>query len=270
VIVVHQTPPRVFNFKWIAQDSPAPFGGDTTYRSVRIALPYLIVLAAFHEGRGGQLYLGAENECFFRNEPLKSLDDKLCYPALLNCSRFEPQEGRPLSWICTQHLDRSQFVVDGEKGGTAALARCVHGGLTALLGHLLESGFNLSSEHHETSSWFSTTVEARIDERIGSVERWEEETAKDPLFVLEVPWLATGKSLGEVAARMMDRSMGRHAEISSASDVARLIFNSKRRRRRRSRAAELIEQTKLFVTTTTTADPLIPDTPDPDDEEADD
>ncbi|HEY2952916.1 MAG TPA: hypothetical protein VGK40_10050, partial [Verrucomicrobiae bacterium] len=67
---VHQTPPSVYRFKWIAKDSPAPYGSEAKYRTVRIALPYLLVFAVF-TGEHGQLTLSKNNECFFRTDPLE-------------------------------------------------------------------------------------------------------------------------------------------------------------------------------------------------------
>ena len=73
---VHQTPPSVYRFKWIAADSPAPYGSEAKYRTVRIALPYLLVFAVFI-GEPGQLTLSKHNECFFRNGPLDSEDNEV-------------------------------------------------------------------------------------------------------------------------------------------------------------------------------------------------
>ena len=53
VILVHQTPPQVYSFQWITNDSSQDFGPGTEYRTVRLALPYVVVLAVFHaSGRG--------------------------------------------------------------------------------------------------------------------------------------------------------------------------------------------------------------------------
>jgi hypothetical protein len=214
---VHQTPPRVFPFDWIAEGSPAPFGRGTRYRTVKLGLPYLIVLAVFGPGESGLLQLSQYNECFFRNHPLESIDDELLFPALLNCSKFNPPEGRPLSWICTQHLDQSVFLRE------ANFNRRLRGGLRALLHCLLETGFNYSSEHHEQSSWF--TQSARVDPRISTVDKWQAATAKDPLFALEVPWLKTGLTLRQVAERIFQNLKAPSSTVTTASDVARLIFN---------------------------------------------
>src|SRR5712691_6533875 len=83
-IWVHQTPPRVYQLKWIANDSPVKFGKGTKYRTVKLALPYLVTLAVFTPAENNQVQLSQLNECFFRKDPLDSLDDELFYPALLN------------------------------------------------------------------------------------------------------------------------------------------------------------------------------------------
>ena len=231
-IVVHQTPPRVYGFKWIAANSKADFGRGTRYRTVRIALPYLVVLAVFEGARGGHPTLSRRNECFFLNRPLDTngFDTELHYPALLNCSRFPDDPGNPLAWICTQHLNAPEFAAQ------TGLEGSIRAGLSALLRHLLESGFNRSSEHHELNSWYSESVSAGIDPRIASVEDWEKATAEDPLFVLEVPWLTTGVSLREVTRRIVGTCGSARTLPANASDVARVIHNHKKRPKRSRRS----------------------------------
>ena len=227
-IVVHQTPPRVYGFRWIANDSKEDFGDGTRYRSVRIALPYLVVLAVFEAPSGGLPTLSMRNECFFLNQPLDTngFETELHFPALLNCSRLPDGSKHPLSWICTEHLRPRDYVVKSN------LESSIRVGLSALLRHLLESGFNRSSENHELNSWYSESVAAGIDPRIASVEDWEKATAEDPLFVLEVPWLPTGKSLREVTKSIVGAGRTVQGPPANASDLARLIHNQKRTRRR--------------------------------------
>jgi len=211
-IWVHETPPRVYSFKWIASGSPARHGPGTEYCTVRIALPYLVVLAAFE----GDM-LSGQNECFFRQRPLETEDDELLYPALLNCSKFPPQEGRPLSWICTAKM------------GPESLGPCrnpkqrMRAGFKALMHCLLETGFNYSSEDNEGSSWF--TESTRVDPRVSTVESWSKASGENALFVLDVPWLKTGLSLRQVIDRMYAyRGIGGNGSLS-ASDLVRMIFN---------------------------------------------
>ena len=96
--------------------------------------------------------------------------------------------------------------------------------------------FNRSSEMHEGSSWFKETVDAAVDPRIASIETWQEASAQDPLFVLDVPWLATGKTLQEVCERIIRLAGPSRSAPGTASDIARLVINGKKPRRRTARA----------------------------------
>ena len=100
----------------------------------------------------------------FRTAPLESWDDELLYPALLNCSKFTPPEGKPLSWICTQHLNYAALSKETSPG------RRLRAGFRALMHCLLETGFNYSSENHEGASWFGESC--RVDPRVANVEAW--------------------------------------------------------------------------------------------------
>jgi hypothetical protein len=216
-IWIWESPPRVYHFDWIANDSTQPFGQGTKYRNVRLALPYVIVLATFARNEAGLPQLVSANECFFRNAPLKQFEDELCYPALLNCSKFSPPEGHPLSWICTQHLRVNPKM----QGRNAAERYCA--GFEALRHCLLETAFNYSSDHHEAASWFSES--RAVDPRLHTVEAWQEATAKDPLFVLEIPWLKTGLNVRQVTDRVFSNLGANKARVGSASGLARIIFN---------------------------------------------
>jgi len=214
---VHETPPRIHSLKWIAGDSATPFGSGTKYRTVRVALPYVVVLAVFEPREHGLQQLSARNECFFRVAPLASADDELLYPALLNCSKFTPPEGKPLSWICTAQMNRAPFANEPDTPRRLRL------GFQELMRCLFETGFNFSSEHHEGASWF--TESARVDRRIATIEAWERATAEAPTFVLDVPWLRTGLSLRAVLERIFGNARARRPALATARDVARLVFN---------------------------------------------
>lgn len=220
-VLVHQTPPRVHSFEWITNDSPSPYGLGATYRKVSIALPYMIVLAQFEEAPGCLPQLGGTSECFFSNRPidLEGMDTPLLYPALLNCSRFPIDEPlHPLAWICVQHLRPVRLTDETSK------SEAIRKGLQALLHHLLESRFNLSSENHELSSWFSETVKAEVDPRLASIETWEQHSAENPLFALDVPWLPTGHTLNEVVQRMARLRKSKDRRFTTARDLMRVIF----------------------------------------------
>jgi len=216
-IWAYERSPQVYNLKWITKDSKKRFGKDTKYRDVRIAMPYLIVLAVFLYDRSKGMRLSGKNECFFRNSPLKSLDDELYYPALLNCSKFSPPDHHPLSWICSTKLAFGKISSQTDDNARMRI------GLRELLHCLLETGYNESSEHHEDSSWF--TKSEKIDPRISTIENWQKATAEDSLFVLDIPWLPTGKTLGQITERIFDNHQVSDRKVKSAGDIHRILFN---------------------------------------------
>jgi hypothetical protein len=218
--VVWEAAPRVWPFRWIAPDSPRRFGPGTRYREVRLALPYVLVLAVFETSPHGGFALSGANECFFRNARLRSMEDEVRYPALLNCSKFADPEGHPLSWICTQHLDLSDLASDGSSPDAL-----VERSLRRLVTHLFDSGFNESSDVHEGASWFSETVRSEVDARIRSVETWHDATAADPCFAIEVDWLPTGRTLRQVLDRIAAQQSPSPARVRSGGDLARLVFD---------------------------------------------
>ena len=215
-IMIWEQPPKIQKLSWIRPDSPAPYGRGAKYRNVSIALPYLVIFAVFQRDDAGMPHITKGDECFFSNKSLKSLDDELCFPALLNCSKWNQTTTRtPLSWICTQHL------LPNEDMGSDDLGRRFAGGMEAVRYCLLETSFNLSSEHHEGNSWFGASK--GIDPRIRTVEAWEEATAQDPLFVLDMPWIKTKHSVKGVADRIFNRYGAADTTAKSSNDLARLI-----------------------------------------------
>ncbi len=219
VIWVYQQPPRICNCRWIAADSPAPFGPTATYRTVRIALPYIILLLRFSPGPDDLPALQPRCECFFRKASLESVDDELLYPALLNCSKFRTEKGHPLSWLCTQHVKFESLAM------IEPLQRRMRASLAEILRCLFETGFNYSSEKHEGASWYTETLRGCDDARIATIEAWEEATRTDPLFTLSVQWLSTGRSLKMIAGRMFDLARATTAEAMSLRDMSRIVFN---------------------------------------------
>jgi hypothetical protein len=216
VIWLYEREPQPYNFKWIAADSKVGFGRGAKYRQVSITLPYLLIFAVYAAGPGSRLTLSSANEAFFRTRAARSLDDEVCFPALLNCSKFPTHSGHPLSWICTQYLDRS---FDREPD----LNRRMHGGFKSLLNCMLDSGFNRSSEHHEGASWFSESC--HIDDRVSTIEKWEAASKQDPFFVLDVPWLKSGYTINQMAERIFNNLKVRPPSFRTAADVARVIFS---------------------------------------------
>jgi hypothetical protein len=181
LVVVHQLPPHVRQFRWIADDSPVGFGPGTTYRKVRLSIPYAVTFAVYAQ-QGAGLFLTGANELYFRNEPLRCRADRLGYPALLNVSRI-PAPKRHRAWICTQYL---QWPPEADWTGQ----------LQALLEHTWNGGFNRSSEAHEGASWYGASQGVHPD--LHPVEKWERASAANDAFALGVPWKPAPLTVAEV------------------------------------------------------------------------
>ena len=226
-ILIWELAPQVHRVKWIRKDSPAPFrmpGREVAYESRRLALPYLIIVAVFVRGPTGRLVLTGRNEAYFRTEPLKSGDDPLLFPALLNISKFPASvaANQPLAWICTQHTNLRALAREPDLNGR------IRKSLLALKSTMLEAGFNYSSEHHELTSYWSLSAK-RIPE-VADLDRWEERSRRDPLFVLSVPWLPAGSGRKKLTVQgLVDRIVAQAGAedkpLASVEDLARLVFN---------------------------------------------
>lgn len=186
-LVVHQQPPHVRQLRWIAPDSPEMHGEGVKYRPVRLSLPYAITFAVYSLNQG-RLYLTGANELYFRNAPIHSRADKLCFPALLNISRIGTTR-RPRAWVCTQYLRYNPKVDWSEQ-------------LQALLEHVWNGGFNLSSEVHEGKSWF--TASRGVHRDLQTVEAWEKASEANDAFALGVKWKAAPLSIGELMDAMLE------------------------------------------------------------------
>ena len=216
-IWISQKNPALYSFEWVSNDSKPRFGPGTNYRTVQIALPYLVIFTVFVPGKDGLPTLSKNNECFFSTRPI-GWDTELHFPALLNCSKFNPPENHPMVWICSQYLKRD-FEREPDISKRMLMA---YGELTRCL---LETGFNESSEHHEGESWFGATISRSIDPKIESVETWEAASAKNPLFVLDVPWLKTEHTTAQITDRIFDLHKAKNPKLETASDLSRVVFN---------------------------------------------
>jgi hypothetical protein len=185
--VVHQLPPMCRTALWITDDSPADFGPGTKYRKVQLSFPYAITFATFVWHRGA-LHLTKHNELYFSNQPIRSEDDPLCFPALLNVSCIVAPN-RTRSWVCTQNLEHRE-----------GLDWCSQ--IHALLEHTWNGAFNRSSERHEGESMyrFSQGIHAELH----PVERWQEASRRNRAFALEVPWKPAPLKVGELARTMLE------------------------------------------------------------------
>ncbi len=169
---------------------------------MRLAFPFVVLVIAF---RGGAIT--GFQQCFYRCEPLRRLDDELLLPNLYNVAKAYEQ----LCWLCLANLRKNLAPLDwAEK-------------LRVIWTHTFNAGFNASSERHEGMSYWGAM--RKVDPRVASLAAWEEATRKDPLFPLSVQWRPSGRTVGQVMEEMLNRVAG-PAFTGGQSELAALVSPS--------------------------------------------
>ncbi len=209
VAIAMEFPPACRSVRWVAGDSPDPFGIDTRYEIRRLSFPYVIVLSVFHRGM-----LTPINQLYYRTAPLSEGED-LLLTNLLNVARHP--DGLK-SWLCLLNLSIHPSTSWQDKVG-------------AIGEHVFATGWNRSAEHHEGHSYFNES--RSIDERIASIDAWEGASRTNPNFALEVPWLSARTTLTEQLEKMLAAVMP-SVPIACVDDVAG-TFNASQGADRRGR-----------------------------------
>lgn len=204
-VCIVELKPQLRRLLWIADDSPVPYGPTAVYKERRLATPYIVLKVVFLNGK-----IVPRAELFYRNEPLRNLDDPLYWPNLLNVS---PNAHGCTAWVCTQYL------------GSEKQAPGVTGGLDALVHHLFGGGFNRSSEAHEGSSGFSKAKADKIDPRVTDVNTWEKESEKDPRFVLGVAWKPVGLTVRQLLETEFQR-LGGVRKFDKVSEIVNVLVSA--------------------------------------------
>ncbi len=181
-LVVLEEPPQVRTVQWIDDGSVEPFGEQADYRRVRLAFPYIVIVAVFMGG-----VLTTRTQCFYRTAPLTGKHDRLFFPNLYNVNYYENMP----CWLCLQKLDG------------IAPAHSWREKVEAIRRHFWGAAFNRSASlNPETSYWWCMK---KLDPRISSLQEWEAATQRQPLFPLQIPWMALDQTLGESMERMMNK-----------------------------------------------------------------
>ena len=215
LILACEYPPGPYTLSWIAEDSPAPFGSQAKYENVTLSLPYVIVLAAFE----GDSLVGLQRVFLPHGTADRDRRGKravLSGPAELLALRATGGQ----TVVLDLHAEARSHA-DSPREGFSQANRCWSGSVAALS---LPAILQLSSDHHEYSSWYS---ESRgVDERISTAARWHEETIKDRYMGLDIPWLKTNETLKSVVERIFRNKGLTTAGSSNARQLARLMINN--------------------------------------------
>ncbi len=134
-----------------------------------IATPYVILRVPFYKN----IIKGCV-EVFYRNAPLKSIDDELYRTNLRNVCM-----GDGIHYYAS-------LCIDGLQTDSSMSRNEV---LNELVNHLWSGEFN-----KELGSEFECM--SHEDKRLSSIERWQKESIKDPKFVLGVKWLPAMNTCG--------------------------------------------------------------------------
>lgn len=183
-VCIVQLTPKLRWIKWLADDSPQPFGPGAVYVDRQLATPYVVLKVPF---RGQRIV--PRIEVFYRNEPLESLageDGALYWPNLYNVS---VNAYHCTAWYCSQYLPKLHAPIR------------IQTGLDEVAHHLFSAGFNASSEFHEGLSTFGLYAKENSDPRVSDVKNWEAASIQDPCFVLKVKWKPTGLTVKDMIER---------------------------------------------------------------------
>jgi hypothetical protein len=181
VVLVLEEKPQVRTVQWLKEEGTPPFGYNATYRTVRLAFPFVVLVIVF---RGGGLT--GYQQCFYRTAPLTSRSDSLLLPNLYNVA---PNAYGQMCWLCLANLQ------------TDLRPLTLLHKVREIRKHLWGAGFNRSSEIHEGRSYWTSMK--GIDDRVERLDRWEKATREDPFFPLRISWKPAGTTVGQVVDDML-------------------------------------------------------------------
>ena len=173
--------PVVGGYRFVLEIEPGVHNVIWVDRKVRLSMPYVVFIGEVHT-RAAQLvkvndrfgYVfppWLENlGTFFRNEPIRSMDDPLCYAVLRNC--FGVAMCGAKGWM--------------KSGGS--LTDACHFLRQVLFG----KGYNCDSETATNYMQFTRPGASfyvkDLSSKLYPITRWEENSLKDPKFALRMDW----------------------------------------------------------------------------------
>jgi hypothetical protein len=186
-VVAMELRPQCRQVKWIEESSEALFGYEASYEQVRLAFPYIVLFILFGDGR----YTGYQ-QAYYRVAPITSEHDPLLFPNLRNC-----RDAHGLKcWLCLNHWGEIESIE--HLPWDQRIQRVVE--------YLWVRAFNKSADANGHASYW--TLMKKIDERVSSVQRWQEASAKDPSFPLKVKWKPAEVTVKQAMDTMLDIGVG--------------------------------------------------------------
>jgi hypothetical protein len=173
-------------------------GDQEDYHAHCLALPYIVYLLTFYRGDFQEMKM------FYRVSPLVSLDDPLYHTNLPNV-RGEPGHYGSQR-VCLRYRPE---MLEG-----VPLAQAV----PALIEFFWSTGFNQDI----SQSAFERAMSR--DRRLGSFLAWKIATQGNPLFVLEVDWEPTGRTLPGLWAECLKLHGDTADPVQTARELADILY----------------------------------------------
>jgi hypothetical protein len=129
--------------------------GSTGIRRYGLALPYVVFFIEFNQSLFYSLRVG------YRNQPIKSAEDKICVSNLPNIANLS---------VCMGN----EWKQDKLRGGSIAQQA------TAVINHFWQSTFN--RDQRQDFDYY------RQYAQLSTLHTWEQNSQLDPSFILHIPW----------------------------------------------------------------------------------
>lgn len=191
-------------FMAVCEIKPGAYRLNWMGRERTLALPYVVLMLPFQYQKHLLTPLTIGLECYYRNAPVTDLNDKLYYPALLNCGHWASLQ--LTSWMCASRMDLSSIHDTKDNNRRLWLS------IAALRNHFFGANFN----DEWLYAWKKYLGWEKRDSRIIDVTRWEKETAKYPSFVLGIDWMPAEKNM----LATIEYTIGRVAPLFGCSATA--------------------------------------------------
>jgi hypothetical protein len=182
-------------------------------RKFALAFPYIIYLIYLAEG-GIPDY---KSRMFYRNSPLETFNDKLFLSNLTHVNMNKRHE-EGIGSICLY----ANFVNSSEDL-TTKVNRKLQGYWETKFDYMNDGG----------GSYFDGFMKAKeVDPRIANLDAWQTASRLDPLFVLEIPWIDSEKTAGEILKDMTQEARKYQGKseaktIKNADQLAGIMYRIK-------------------------------------------
>jgi len=192
-VILQEFPPQTRLLKFtpsLIEEDVSMVTTDTEIKSFLLALPYVIFIFQFKDGK----YQTAQ--CMFSDRPLQSLEERPMRPYFTNIDpEFRICLGKGFNYDKLQVGNLTQQV-------------------NYILDHFWQSIF--SNEWHG-HYWDNKRHFKVTDSRLATLDAWQAATLNDPLFVIDdVNWLKIEDDFGDLIVQIFNTTVGDQAQFTES------------------------------------------------------